>query len=84
MLWVLWLMLGAFCLCYNADWFTYDESIPAERYVLAVVLTLIAAPVHALSGLAECIVDYLMGEYDVEEYDDEEPTDSGDGESSEN
>jgi hypothetical protein len=52
MLWVLWLMLGAFCLCYNADWFTYDESIPAERYVLAIVITLIAAPVHALSGLA--------------------------------
>lgn len=79
MFWILWLMLGAFCLCYNADWFTYDESIPAERYVLAIVVTLIAAPIHVLSGLAEFVVDYLMGEYD-----DEEPTDSGDGESSEN
>ena len=83
MFWVLWLMLGAFCLCYNADWFAYDESIPTEKYILAIVITLIAAPVHVLSGLAEFVVDHLMGEYDVEEYDDEEPTDSRNGESSE-
>ena len=83
MFWILWLMLGAFCLCYNADLFVYDESIPVERYVLAIAITLIAAPVYVLSGVAQCVVDFLMGEYDVEEYDDEEPTDSGDGESSE-
>ena len=79
MFYVLWLMLGAFCLCYNADSLAYDESIPVEKYILAIVITLIAAPVHVLSGLAEFIVDNLMGEYDVEEYD-EEPTDDASSE----
>lgn len=67
MLLIFWLALGTYYLFYNADLFVYDKSIPVERYVLALAITLIASPVYILADGVDFIIESLLGEVVDEE-----------------